>query len=105
GEHGLLERVEWVRAAGADRLDELELSLNLVAVVPPEGPPPQVRGRVLGFFGVDVEEIARSGSSFVLHGDADALCEQVERLRERLGVSYVTVPDDSFETFAPVVAR
>jgi probable F420-dependent oxidoreductase len=105
GESALAERVEWARAAAGGRLPEIELSLNLVAVLPPEGPPPSVRGRVLAVFGVELAELAKAGSAFVLTGDTDAVCEQLAGLRERLGVSYVTVADDTVEQLAPVVER
>ena len=105
GESALAERVEWARSVAGDRLPEVELSLNLVAVLPPEGPPPSVRSRVLAIFGVELAELAKAGSAFVLTGDTAAVCDQLEGLRERLGVSYVTVADDTAEPFAQVVAR
>ena len=32
-------------------------------------------------------------------------CEELERRRERYGISYVTVGDNAIDAFAPVVAR
>jgi len=40
-----------------------------------------------------------------LIGTVDAICEELERRREILGISYVTVGDNVMEAFAPVVAK
>jgi hypothetical protein len=52
-----------------------------------------------------LNDIIRAGSPFVVSGSTEEMCEQVLGLRERLGISYVTVPDDLMEAFAPVVER
>ena len=103
GEAGLAERVEIARAAMVG--DGPELGLNLVAVVGPEGASPALQGRVRGFLGMGLDELIRDGSPLVVHGDVDAICAQVNNLRDRYSISYVTLPDDVMDTFAPVVAR
>jgi hypothetical protein len=40
-----------------------------------------------------------------LFGSVDTICEELQRRRETFGISYVTVPDDAMEAFAPVVAK
>ena len=40
-----------------------------------------------------------------LIGPTGAICDELERRRAEYGISYVTVNDQSFEAFAPVVAR
>ena len=40
-----------------------------------------------------------------LFGSVDAICEELERRRQRFGISYVTVGAEAMEAFAPVVER
>ena len=40
-----------------------------------------------------------------LIGTVPELCETLEQRRARWGFSYVIVPDDAMDAFAPVVAR
>jgi hypothetical protein len=54
---------------------------------------------------VDLEDIVRAGSPFVVSGSTEKMCERLVGLRERLGISYITVPDDLMDAFAPVVER
>src|SRR5205807_1694954 len=93
-ESALVECVDRLRQAAGDRFEAIELNVNLIAVVGGGAPTPGLRERVRFFAGVDVDDLLRSGSPFVLHGDPDAMSERLTRLRERLGVSYLTVADD-----------
>ncbi|HWD06077.1 MAG TPA: LLM class flavin-dependent oxidoreductase [Amycolatopsis sp.] len=92
--------VEEIRTAAGDRADDLEFSLNLF-VVGDEAPP--WVSRFLG--GLDVATLAEHDSLTLLRGDLDAMTEELERRREELGVSYVTVNSAFLEKFAPVVER
>ena len=66
---------------------------------------PQVGARLRALFGIEAEQLAWAGSPFVVAGTPDEMCAQLVARRERLGISYVMVPDDLMEAFAPVVAR
>ncbi len=105
GEEVLAERIGWLRIEAGERFSRLELNINLLAVVGEGGLQDRVRQRVRGIFGLELNDIIRAGSPFVVSGSTEEMCEQVLGLRERLGISYVTVPDDLMETFAPVVER
>ncbi|MDQ3854833.1 MAG: TIGR03621 family F420-dependent LLM class oxidoreductase [Chloroflexota bacterium] len=105
GARGLFEKVELVREAAGDRSGQVELNLNLLAVVGEGEVPPQVRGRVRAFHGVHLEDLVGERSPLIVAGDADDMCDQLIELRARYGVSYVMVADDMMEDFAPVVAR
>ncbi|TMD53309.1 MAG: LLM class flavin-dependent oxidoreductase [Chloroflexi bacterium] len=90
----ILRRVEMLGgAAGA-----IELNYSLTAVG--EAPAPWLARQ-----GVDVQALRAARAPSVLWGDTDAMCEQLERRRERLGISYWTVPSAFAETLAPVVSR
>jgi hypothetical protein len=54
-------------------------------------------------FGFDEEEMRAHPHG--LFGSVDAICEELERRRERFGISYITVTDEVMEAFAPVVER
>ena len=99
GEAGLRERIERLREAAPERFDELELNMNLVAVG--DRPHPAAVART----GMDLEQLARSGSPMVLTGSPDRMAEQLQRTRDALGISYVTLSDSFMDACAPVVER
>ena len=105
GEEVLAERIGWLRSEAEERFPRLELNINLLAAVGEGVPQDRVRQRVRHLFGVDLDDIIRAGSPFVVSGSTEEMCEQLRGLRQRLGISYVTVPDDLIEAFAPVVER
>jgi alkanesulfonate monooxygenase SsuD/methylene tetrahydromethanopterin reductase-like flavin-dependent oxidoreductase (luciferase family) len=87
------QRVEWLRGAA----DGIQLNYSLTAVG--DVPAPWLARQ-----GVDVQALRDAGATSVLWGDADAMCEQLEQRREKLGISYWTVPAAFAEHLAPVVA-
>jgi hypothetical protein len=54
-------------------------------------------------FGLSEEEMMHHPHALI--GTVDTICEELERRRETLGMSYITVGDNVMEAFAPVVAR
>lgn len=93
------EKIGWLRQEAGDRVQQLELNTNLIALEH------QVNHQLLARLGLDVERLLRSGSLSVLMGTPDQMCEQLLDRREVLGISYVTVADYLMEAFAPVVER
>ncbi|SFW87376.1 LLM class flavin-dependent oxidoreductase [Amycolatopsis australiensis] len=88
---------EEIRAAAGGR--DIELALNIFVVG--EQVPPWIRG----FIGVDAETLIEHDSLTIIRGSADAMAEELERRREELGVSYVSVNGAFIEEFAPLVER
>jgi len=86
--------------ATAERL----LALQLVTG-PDVTPDPGAAHRLRAMFGTTVEELVAAGSPFVLDGTVTKQVDQLERLREKYGISYVTVPVESADALEPVVAR
>jgi len=105
GEEVLAERIGWLRSEAGERFPHLELNINMLAVVGEGVPQDRIRQRVRHLLGVDLDDIMRTGSPFVASGATEEMCEQLLGLRQRLGISYVTVPDDLMKAFAPVVER
>ena len=103
-ETALAAAAERVRAEAGARTPEL--GMNLVAVLAPgREVAPWVRQRVRAYLGPEVEQLAEAGSPFLPSGDPDEMAERLVALRERTGVSYVSVPDDQLEAFVPVLER
>ncbi len=87
-------RVELLRGAA----DGIEVNYSLTAVG--DEPAPWLAAQ-----GLDAQALRAAGAASVLWGDADAMCEQLERRRDKLGISYWTVPAVFAEHLAPVVSR
>lgn len=91
-------RVEAVRAAAADRPDAPELAVGLVGVGDYVVP-------YLARSGLDAAGLAARDAISVVHGSPGAMADQLEQRRDALGLSYVTVPAEAMDAFAPVVER
>ncbi|MEN8160807.1 MAG: TIGR03621 family F420-dependent LLM class oxidoreductase [Myxococcota bacterium] len=96
------EKVGWIRNAAGERFDALELEIGAYFTFVQDGAEAIAKGmgRAMGLS--QDEMLAHPHGLF---GTVDAVCETLEARRERLGISYVTVPDTAIEAFAPVVAR
>lgn len=88
--------VDRVRDAAADGGRDVELAAGLIAVGDDEHP-------WLRRLGVTAGELAAADAVTVLTGSPRQMADTLLRRRETLGLSYVTVPVQSAETFAPVV--
>jgi probable F420-dependent oxidoreductase len=98
----LAEKVGWVREAAGDRFAALELALLVFKVVVTDhsrGATEQVgRG-----FGLTPEQVLAAPDFLI--GSVDQIVERLHGLRDRYGISYVSVFPEDMEAFAPVVAR
>ncbi len=96
------QKVEWVRAAAGDRLDqiEFEIAAYFTSVGDQASGMAEGMGSVFGLSAKDMKEHPHG-----LFGSVDEVCDELVRRRERYGISYVTVGDAQMEEFAPVVAR
>jgi probable F420-dependent oxidoreductase len=91
-----LQRIDVVREAAGDRFDDLELASGLIAVGEGEYP-------WLHRMGTDLQTLADRGAITVLIGTPREMADALKRRRDRLGLSYLTVPAAAAERFAPVV--
>lgn len=93
------ERMGWLRTAAGERFDDLELSALVQRVV--VGDATDVLDDVADRFGLAADVVR--ASPFLLLGSVDAIVEKLLMLRDRLGISYVTVRET--DAFAPVIER
>jgi probable F420-dependent oxidoreductase len=101
---GLANRVEHVRQAAGGRFGALELSVLVQHAEVTADPPARAAASRLVSGGVLTAEQALV-SPFVLLGSVEAICERLHELRERYGISYVTVFDRQATGFDAVVGR
>ena len=96
------QKIGWIRDAAGARFDGLELEIGAYFTFVQDGAEKiaEGMGKALGLSPEEMREHPHG-----LFGTPDAVCEELERRRERFGISYVTVPDNALEAFAPVVAR
>jgi probable F420-dependent oxidoreductase len=98
-----VERVGWVRAAAGDRFADIELQCmaHACAVTADRE---RYGSRVLArMFGLDPAEALASPLALV--GTVEEICDRLQHLRGRLGISYWVVPSAQQGPFAGVVAR
>jgi probable F420-dependent oxidoreductase len=113
-EAGLSEKVGWIRAAAGERFAQIELNLLIWAVAVTD----DRRAAAERLVAADARWLARImgdtpwltaeqmlESPYFLIGSIEEIVRQVRVLRERHGISYLTVFPWDLEAFAPVVAQ
>ncbi len=88
-----------VRAAAGERAAEIELAMNIF-VVGEELPPWTEK-----FIGADAKSLIEADSMTMLRGTTDEIVDELQRRRETIGVSSISVNQAFFEQLAPVVER
>ncbi len=102
GAKKLSERVGYVRDALGDRADQVEYNLLLQKVVGREESATLLESYRPAF----TEEAAADPHDVptLLIGSPETAADRLRELRERFGISYFTVLEDSMEAFAPTLA-
>jgi probable F420-dependent oxidoreductase len=96
------EKVAWVRETAGDRFPDVELSL-LVQVAMVVENRDELAEAMAPAFGLTPTQALESPYAWI--GTAEEICADVERWRERWGISYWVVHGDAMEALAPVVAK
>ncbi len=99
-EEATLEKIGWIREAAGTRLENLELEVGAYfTVVTEDG---QAAAEAFGApMGISAEAVL--SSPHALMGTPEEIIDILQRRRDRMGISYITVPDREMEGFAPVV--
>lgn len=96
------EKLAWIKDAAGDRLESIELSVTIfLANITDDRE--SVASAMAAGFGSEPKEVL--DMPHFLIGTVDELIEVLQRRRERYGVSFVIIPGEVAELFAPVVAR
>jgi probable F420-dependent oxidoreductase len=96
------EKLGWIKDAAGDRLDHIELSVTIfLANITDDRE--SVGAAMAARLGSEPKDIL--AMPHFLIGTVDQVVEDLQRRRERYGISYVVVPGEVAEPFAPVVAR
>jgi probable F420-dependent oxidoreductase len=102
----LEQKITWVREAAGARFADLELGILVAQVLTTEDREQmaQLIASTLAR-GVKVSTDVILQAPYLLLGTVDQICEDLLARRERYGISYISVFEQSLETLAPVVAR
>jgi probable F420-dependent oxidoreductase len=96
------QKMAWVREAAGDRIDRIELSVTVFRASI-TGDRDAVATAMAPRIGSKPQELL--DMPHFLIGTVDQLCDELQRRRDRYGISFVIVPGDFAEPFAPVVER
>ncbi|MFC4942319.1 LLM class flavin-dependent oxidoreductase [Pseudonocardia sp. GCM10023141] len=88
-----------VRSAAGDRAGDIELAMNLFVVGD------EVPEWTKGFIGADAATLIEHDSLVMVRGSVAEMCDELQRRRDVLGVSYISCNAAFVEQFAPVVER
>jgi probable F420-dependent oxidoreductase len=95
-------QVQVVREAAGARFAELELNVFAARTLVTDDRAGAI-GELANQLGLTPAQVEASTSFLV--GSLDAIVDQLQERRERLGISYVMIFDGAMDAFAPVVAR
>jgi probable F420-dependent oxidoreductase len=106
------EKVNWIREAAGQRFEEIEIN-TYPSLIPAmirddrRAAAREVLDRLRKRFpvGTPLSEDDVLDSPHIFIGTVDQMVEKMLGLRERFGISYIMIPDDAMEAFAPVVER
>jgi probable F420-dependent oxidoreductase len=96
------EKLGWIKEAAGDRLELIELSVTIFLVNVTDDRQSIASAMATGL-GSQPAEIL--DMPHFLIGTVDELVEDLQRRRDRYGISFVIVPGEVAELFAPIVAR
>ena len=102
----LEQKIAWVREAAGARFADLELGILVAQVLTTEN-----REQMAQFIastlarGVKVSTDVILQAPYLLLGSVEQICEDLLARRERYGISYISVFEQSLEALAPVIAR
>jgi probable F420-dependent oxidoreductase len=97
-------KIGWVREAAGERFSSLELSTTCLPLI--TDAPVEAAERLAcdnGWSGIGAREVLAMPSVFI--GSVERIVELFHERRERYGLSYFVVSDESLRAMAPVVER
>jgi probable F420-dependent oxidoreductase len=97
-----MEKLGWIAAAAAQRFTSLELQVRIELASVTDDPVALAEALSPAFGLTAAQGLA---SPHALVGSVAAIADTCAERRERFGISYITIPVESMDDMAPVVAR
>ena len=97
-----VEKLAWIKEAAGERFEHLELGAWVFMANVTEGREDVAAALATGF-GAEARDVLEMPHFLI--GTVDQLIDDLRDRRERYGFSFVVVPGDAAEAFAPVVAQ
>jgi probable F420-dependent oxidoreductase len=96
------QKIEWIKEAAGERLEQIEISVTIfLANITDDRE--SVASMMAAGIGAESKDIL--AMPHFLIGTVDEVVDDLQARRERYGISYVIVPGEADESFAPVVAK
>ncbi len=96
------KKIGWIRDGAGARFEDLEIEIGAYFTFVTDTAKPIV-GSFAKTFGLSEQDMLEHPHA--LFGSVATIVDELQRRREAFGISYVTVPEDAMDAFAPVVAR
>ena len=96
------EKLRWIRNAAGARFDDIEMSVTIFLATITDDRDSMAAGVAAGL-GMEPADILEMPHFLI--GTVEQISEDILRRRERYGISYIIVPGEVREAFAPVVER
>jgi probable F420-dependent oxidoreductase len=96
------EKLEWIREAAGDRLSNIELMVTAF-IVNVTDDRDEVAAALASGLRSEPRELLEMPHFLI--GTIEQIVEDLQARRERYGISYIVVPGEAVESFAPVVER
>lgn len=102
------QKIEWIKKTAGERFDALELNIHVLAIIITNDRQAAVE-KIASDWKLDMEKISIPElleSPYLLLGSKDEMIEELQRRRERYGVSYYSIFGEQYiDTLAPIVAH
>ena len=96
------QKLAWVKEAAGDRIDQIELQMQVFVTAVTDDPAP-IAENLSKAFGLPPEVILQA--PYFQLGTIDSIVENLQGLRERWGISYIAFQQDATAAVAPIVER
>jgi len=96
-----IQKIDWIRKAAGERFDELELNIIIFAAIVTDNRS-QAFQQIAERFKATAEQMPAIPHCLI--GTPSQICEDLQERREKYGISYISVFEDSIDALAPVVA-
>ena len=96
------EKLQWIKDAAGERFEDIEMSVTIFLATITDDRDSMAEGVAAGL-GMEPSDILEMPHFLI--GTVEQIAEDIQSRRERYGITYVIVPGEVREAFAPVVER